>query len=326
MIGRIHLKRSLFSTIRKSAANISILLWLCFAASLPQGTAAQSPQVRTVTVVSEPKATVWIDGLRFGTTDESGRLSISSVTSGRHTVRVRANGFKDGSKAITAAQAGEIAIPLTKTTDEAELAFQQGEVFSTLDRQKSADAYLKAIKLRPGYTDAYIGLARVYQDGGKLEDAEKAIRDVRKIKPALPEASVIMGRIYKGWGEEEKAIAEFKRAIKEGRGTQPEAYTGLGLLHNDRAQASAGAGDFGQEAANYAEAAKNFSIAAKQLGGSPDAVVVYQLLGLVYERQKKNIEAIAVYQDFLRIFPNIPESTTVRSFIDQLQKQSKQPE
>lgn len=318
--------RAIAFTNRNSAIGILVLLWFCFAAVCPQGAAAQDTDVRSVTIVSEPNATVWIDGLRYGTTDTEGRLTVSSVVAGRHTIRVRANGFKDGSKAITAAQAGEIAIPLTKTTDEAELAFQQGEVFSTVDRQKAADAYLKAIKLRPGYTDAYIGLARVYQDGGKLEDAEKAIRDVRKTKPALPEASVIMGRIYKGWGEEEKAIAQFKRAIKEGRGIQPEAYTGLGLLYNDRAEASAGAGDFEQEAANYAEAAKNFSIAAKQLGGSPDAVVVYQLLGLVYERQKKNKEAIAVYQNFLRIFPNTPEATTVRSFIEQLRKQSNQPE
>jgi tetratricopeptide (TPR) repeat protein len=312
-------------TNRNSAIGILLSLWFCFAIVCPRAAVAQNAEVRSVTIVSEPNATVWIDGLRYGATDESGRLTVSSVVAGRHTIRVRANGFKDGSKVITAAQAGEIAIPLKKTTDEGELAFQQGEVLSTVDRAKAAEAYLKAIKLKPGYTDAYIGLARVYFDGGKLEDAEKVIRDVRKIKPALPETSVIMGRIYKGWGEEEKAIAEFKRAIKEGRGTQPEAYTGLGLLYNDRAEASAGAGDFEQEAANYAEAAKNFSIAAKQLGGSPDAVVVYQLLGLVYERQKKNTEAIAVYQDFLRIFPDIPESTTVRSFIEQLRKQSDQP-
>jgi len=300
--------------------------WLFFAAGCPPDAPAQNSQIRTITIVSEPKATVWIDGLRYGTTDETGRIVVSSVLSGRHNIRVRANGFKDGSKVITPVQSGEVRLPLVKTTDEAELAFQQGEVLSTVDREKAAEAYIRAIKLRPKYIDAHIGLARVYADGSKLENAEKTIRDLRKINPALPEAAAIMGRIYRDGGDEEKAIAEFKRAIREGRGVQPEAYTGLGILYKDRAEAAAGAGDFEQEAANYAEAAKNFSIAAKQLAGSPDAIVVYQLLGLIYERQNKKKEAIATYQNFLRIFPNIPESTTVRSFIDQLKKQSDQPE
>ncbi len=43
-------------------------------------------------------------------------------------------------------------------------------------------------------------------------------------------------------------------------------------------------------------------------------------LGLVYERQKKFADAIATYEEFLRIFPNSNEATAVRSFIVQLKK------
>lgn len=309
-------------TIRSSAIRIiTILACSCFAAIFPQNSPGQGSEIRSITIVSEPKAVVWIDDLRYGITDSAGKFTVSSVLAGRHTIRVRANGFKEASKPITAAQKGDIEIPLTKTTDEAELAFQEGETQSSIDREKAAAAYLKAVKLRPKFVDAYIGLARVYSDGGKLENAEKAIRDVRRIKPVLPESSAIMGRVYKDGGEEEKAIAEFNRAIKEGRGVQPEAYTGLGLLYKDRAEAHGGAAEYEQENASYNEAAKYFSAAAKQLGSSPDAMVVYQLLGLVYERQKKNKEAIATYQTFLRIFPDSPEATAVRSFIEQIKKQ-----
>ena len=49
--------------------------------------------------------------------------------------------------------------------------------------------------------------------------------------------------------------------------------------------------------------------------------MLYQLLGLVYERQKKFDEAIAVYNEFLRLFPNSNDAPTIQSFIDQIRKQ-----
>jgi tetratricopeptide (TPR) repeat protein len=48
---------------------------------------------------------------------------------------------------------------------------------------------------------------------------------------------------------------------------------------------------------------------------------LYQLLGLVYERQKKYNEAIAVYEEFLKLFPDSNDAPAVQSFIVQLKKQ-----
>ncbi|MFL6374933.1 MAG: tetratricopeptide repeat protein, partial [Pyrinomonadaceae bacterium] len=155
----------------------------------------------------------------------------------------------------------------------------------------------------------------------------KSIATARRLRPGYGEASAVEGRIAKDNDEEDKAIASFKRAITEGHAFQPEAYTGLGLLYKERAEKFGGAGDFTNEAANYAEAIKNLKPALKQLSGAPDAVVVYQLLGLIYERQKKYDDAIALYQEFLKVFPDLPESEAVRSFIIQIQKErAQQPE
>jgi ABC-type sugar transport system substrate-binding protein len=51
--------------------------------------------MRTITVVTEPKAIVWLDNIRYGATDENGRLEIKTVSKGQHTLRVRADGFKE---------------------------------------------------------------------------------------------------------------------------------------------------------------------------------------------------------------------------------------
>ncbi len=277
-----------------------------------------APRFRSIIVKTESDAVVWLDVVRFGKTDADGKLEIATLSTGVHTLRIRADGFKEKSQTLTAAQKGEVKIALVKTTDQAELAFQEAERLSATDREKAVDAYNRAIKLRPNYPEAYLSLARLLLDSGDFEGAGKAIASAKKLRPAYAEASAVFGRIYKESGEEAKAIAAYKRAITEGRGFQPEAYAGLGILYKEKAEGSGG--DFENENASYTESAKNLRASLKQLSGAPDAIVIYQLLGLIYERQKKYTDAIATYEEFLRIFPNSVEASAVRSFIVQLKK------
>ena len=284
------------------------------------GTGISQVKPTVLTIVSEPSAMVFIDDIRFGITDASGKLVVKNLGGARHIVRIRASGFKEASKTIASSQ-GDVTLSLVKTTDTAELAFQQAEQLLSRDRSAAADAYRNAIKLKPGYIAAYIGLARVSSDSGDSDGALKTLRDLKRVSPANAEASAVEGRIYKENGDEAKAIAAFKRSIAQGHGFQPEAYTGLGLLYTEKAEAAGGAGNFDDEAANYAEAAKDLTVALKQLSGAPDASILYQLLGLVYEKQKKFDDAIRVYNEFLQRFPDSNDATTVRSFIEQIKKQ-----
>ncbi|MEP7076099.1 MAG: tetratricopeptide repeat protein [Acidobacteriota bacterium] len=278
-------------------------------------------QTRSVTVASEPGAIVWIDDVRYGKTDATGGFSIKTVAPGVHTLRVSADGFKETTKTLTATQRGEIKLPLTRTDDKAELAYQEAERLASSDRDKAIDAYRQAISARLGYTRAYIGLSRALSENGDTDAALAAIRDLRKTAPRTAEASAVEGRIYKDLGDDAKAIASFKRAITEGRGFQPEAYTGLGLLYKERGDGYGGQGDTSKQATAYLEAAKDLRMGLKQLSGAPDTSVLYQLLGLVLEQQKKYAEAIALYQEFLRFYPDSSDAAAVQSFIVQLKKQ-----
>lgn len=299
---------------------------LTFVVLTSTGADAQVPKpLRPITVVTEPGATVWIDSVRYGTTDDKGRLEIASVLPGVRSLRVRAPGFAEVTRSLSAATRGEVTVKLVKTTDEAELAFQSAEAQTTIDREKAIAEYRRAIKLRPNYPDAYIGLTRAYSDRGDIEEAHKALQSAKRLRPANAEVSAVEGRVLKDGGEDEKAIAVFKRAIAQGKGFQPEAHTGLGLLYKDRAENAGGSGDFETESANYNESIKHFAVAVTQLGSAPDAIVVYQLLGLIYERQKRYKEAIALYEEFLRIFPNSSEAGAVESFIVQIKKQMREP-
>jgi tetratricopeptide (TPR) repeat protein len=279
---------------------------------------APSPAARIITITTEPKAVVWLDDVRYGAADDTGKITLRGIPAGVRRLRVRADGFKEISQNLLAAQKGDVKIALTKTGDEAELAFQQAE--SQKDKTKAIELYEKALRLRPKYPEANLGLARVLSEDGDNDKALKAIKAARAARPVYPEASAVEGRIYKSENDEEKAIASFKRAITEGKNFQPEAHTGLGLLYREKAESFASSGDFQNEKDYYILAAKQLTDAAAQLGGAPDAVTIYQLLGDSYERAKMYPDAVKVYEKFLRAFPDSSEADAVRSFIVQLKK------
>ena len=278
-------------------------------------------QTRTLTITTEPNAGVWLDDVLRGTSDENGKIVVKNVSAGKHILRVRADGFKEVSQNLLPAQKDDVKIVLFKTTDEAEFAFQQAEKIVATSKQTAKELYGKAIKLRPKFAEAHLGLARILLADSDVQGALEAVKNARKARLNYAEASAVEGRTYKVDEQEEKALASYKRAIAEGKGFQPEAYTGLALFYKEKAEAAGADGDFEGEQLFYAQSVKFFAPAISQLSGAPDAITVYQLFGLVYEKMKKYADAIAVYEEFLRVFPDTGEATAVRSFIVQLKKQ-----
>jgi len=278
-------------------------------AQRPRETTAPS-NARTVTVLSEPKAIVWIDEIRRGVTGDNGALSSLRLTPGTHTLRVRATGFKEVSMPITTLQRGEIAVHLVRTTDQSELAFQKAEDAreSARDepaRQSSVDLYRRAIKLRPAVAAAHIGLARVLLDLNDTNGALAEVEAARRARAVYPEASAVEGRIYRETGQTDEAIGAFNRAIREAHGFQPEAHVGIGRVYEDK-------GD-------YELAAREFKIAVDQLADTEP--IIYQLLGAAYEKTGSNRDAIAAYENYLRLAPNGSMAQAVRSIVEQLKTQ-----
>ncbi len=294
------------------------ILKLAIIALLVLPFAVRAQPTRVLTIVSEPDAYVWIDDVAYGKTGKDGKIRFRTFAVGTHKLRVRAVGFKEVTRNLLPSQKGEIRVELMKTTDEAELAFQKAEIET--DKERSVDLYKTAIRLRPAFPEAYIGLARQQANLGDSEEALKSVRAARRLRPGYALASAVEGRILKDASEFEKAIAAFKRSITEGRGIQPEAHTGLGLLYKDRAESAAAEGDTDAEVANYLLAAGELRKAAQQLSGAPDAIVIYQMLGDCYERADKWSDAIKVYEEFLAIFPDANEAEMFRSFIVQARK------
>jgi tetratricopeptide (TPR) repeat protein len=298
--------------LRVGAIALSVLAFASVALAQPQRRARTvSPPntntARTLTILAEPNAIVWIDEIRRGTTDGGGRLSQIKVSAGAHNLRVRANGFKESSVPVTAAQRGEIRVRLVRTTDEAELAFQQAETARDAakdeeSRQKAVDLYRRTLRLRPGFPAAHVGLARVLLDLNDINGALAEIESARRDRAVYAEASAVEGRIYREAGQTDEAIGSFNRSIRESHGFQPEAHVGIGRVYEDQGQ--------------YDLAAREFQIAINQL--SDTEPIIYQLLGAAYEKSGHNQEAIAAYEGYLRLAPNGSLAPAVRSILEQL--------
>jgi tetratricopeptide (TPR) repeat protein len=266
------------------------------------------PRQSSVTVQTEPNAIIWIDEIRRGATDASGKLDLKNISPGRHVLRVRASGFKETSLPMIPGRRA-ITVKLVRSNDKAELLFQQAEearekAKDDNARQNAAELYRQTLQLRPYFPAAHVGLARVLLDLNQFQQALGEIEEARRTRPAYAEASAVEGRIHREAAFTDDAVASFRRAIREGKGFQPEAHVGLARVLEEKGQ--------------YPEAIAEFRKAIAQLSDSEP--VIYQLLGAAYEKQQNFKEAIVAYEKYLALAPSGSLAPAIRSIIDQLRR------
>jgi tetratricopeptide (TPR) repeat protein len=297
---------------KTSKSVVTLLIILTF--SVIGSAFTQTPSVTSnrplLTIHTEPHAIVWIDEVRRGVTGDDGTLRIPLPVAGRHIVKVRAAGFREASVPWLLRRR-ELSVKLIKTTDAAELKFQEAETArdqakDEASRRQAADLYREALRLRPIFPAAHVGLARVLMDLNDHQNALAEIAAARRSRPVYPEASAVEGRIYREAAFDDEAIRSFRRAIQEGRGFQPEAHVGLARVLEEK----------GDNAAAIAEYRK----AIDQLSDSEP--IIYQLLGAAYEQGQKYKEAVSAYEKYLELAPNGSLAPAVRSIIDQLRRQA----
>lgn len=272
-------------------------------------TQARTP-AGVVNLSTQPGASVWVDEVRRGTADAEGKLQLK-LAPGRHSLRVRAGGFAERALALLPTQRGAVSVVLTKTTDEAELAFQQAEG----EREKgnnaqAVESYRRALKLRPRYAAAHLGLARALESQEEFDAALEELAAARRDRPGYAEASAVEGRIMRSLADYDGALNSYRRAIREAKGFQPEAYTGMGIVHEDKGRNE--------------EAAEAFRKAISQL--SDTEPILYELLGRNLERLERWKEAVAAYEKYLELVPTGAHASAINSIIDQLRKQAAEAE
>jgi tetratricopeptide (TPR) repeat protein len=285
---------------------------LCFEASAQKRTTQRrvpaSAPVSSLTITTAPNAIIWIDEIRRGQTDASGKLEIKKLAAGTHSLRVRAMGFKESTTRLLPGKRN-VSLRLLPTSDQAELLFQQAEAAreqakDDQSRRKAEDLFNEALKIRPSFPAAHLGLARVLLDLNEYQKGLSEIDAARRGRPVYAEASAVEGRLNREAAFIAEAINSFRRSIREAKGFQPEAHVGLARVFEDKGQ--------------YAEAIAEYRKAIDQLSDSEP--VIYQLLGAAYEKQQNYKDAVAAYEKYLELAPKGSLAPAIRSIIDQLRR------
>jgi tetratricopeptide (TPR) repeat protein len=274
-----------------------------------KSSAATSP-AGAVTISTRPGAVVWVDEVRRGAADAEGKLSLR-LAPGRHALRVRAKGFAERTLALLPAQRGALTVALTQAADEAESLFQQAEEA----REKGGNAaavelYRQALRLRPRFAAAHLGLARALESQENFDEALEELQAARRDRPVYPESWAVEGRIQRSLADHEAALEAYRRALREARGFQPEAYAGMGIVHEDKGR--------------HEEAVEAFRKAVAQL--SDTEPILYELLARNLEKLERWKEAVAAYEKYLELAPQGAHASAVNSIIDQLRKQAAEAE
>lgn len=280
------------------------------ATAKPPSKTAAKPSSNLLKISTRPGALVWVDEVRRGAADAEGKLQLK-LTPGRHSLRVRAKGFAERTLALLPTQRGALNVALTPTTDEAELAFQQAEESREKGRNAAAvESYRQALKLRPRFPAAHVGLARALEAQGQTDEALEELKAARADRPVYPEAWAVEGRIQRSLADYDAALSAYARALREARGFQPEAHTGAGLVY--------------EEQGRHEEAAASFRKAVAQL--SDTEPVLYELLARNLEKLQRWKEAVAAYEKYLELAPQGAHASAINSIIDQLRQQAAESE
>jgi tetratricopeptide (TPR) repeat protein len=139
----------------------------------------------------------------------------------------------------------------------------------------AVEYFLRAIRLKPNYTDPHLNLGSAYTEIGRTEAAELQLRAAVALSPLNTRAHNELGKLYLGAGRLSEAEEQFRRSVE----SEPNvvAYDSLGDIYARRGQSDKSEEAFGRAvalesfdshghfglAALYAASGRN-SLAARQ--------------------------------------------------------------
>jgi len=169
----------------------------------------------------------------------------------------------------------------------AEVFFQRGHVDEAIAQ------YQKAIEMNPLSTWAYNGLGLVLVQKGQVDDAIKQYQKALEIDPGFALAHNNLGVALFQNGQVADAITHYQKAL-EIDPTVPQAHTNLGLALAQTGVAFLQQGDVDKAITQFHEALKN----------DPAIVQAHSDLGIAFAQKGQADEALAQFQEALRLRPD----------------------
>ena len=150
-----------------------------------------------------------------------------------HVLALALDGQQKFAEAVTSYQNALKCQPEKFNQSSPDLQFNLGIALTHLNRlDEAANAYLQAIRIQPGYFEAYGNLGTILQRQGKLEDAIESYQKGLNINPQDARGHFNLGTALRDKGTLEAAITSYKKAIQL-FADYTDAYNNLGETLRD---------------------------------------------------------------------------------------------
>jgi predicted O-linked N-acetylglucosamine transferase (SPINDLY family) len=189
---------------------------------------------------------------------------------------------------------------------------------------EAADACREAIRLKPGFAEAYYNLGIVMKSAGRLHEAIAAYREAIRLKPKSAEVHNNLGNVLKDAGRIDEAISTYEEALRVNP-SHASAHNNLGVALTGKGQGLKAIAAYQRAIElkpDYADAHYNLGLALQHAGHTGEAIasyrraiqfnprcaVAYNNIGNMLVRIGQIDEALASYREAVRIEPGFVEA------------------
>jgi predicted Zn finger-like uncharacterized protein len=167
---------------------------------------------------------------------------------------------------------------------------------------EALEAWKQAVKLDPGYADAWEAMGQVYLDAGRYKDATAAFEAALKADPARAGVHALIGDAQSQAGRWNQAIASYGAALKADPNL-PGVYYRLGRAHSEMGQYDKAIGFY-----------------QRGLASKPDDAQGWYHLGYALKERGKKREAVDAFKNYLAKAPDAKDKKDIEDEIYYLSK------
>jgi tetratricopeptide (TPR) repeat protein len=266
-------------------------------------------------------------------TDRTGKFSFPGLSPAQYLVTAHAAGFKDTQQIVdlqaassdyiifrltedrstpTRKETGSAAVVNANVPPEAQKEFDAGRAALVDDDAAGSILHFeKAVEIYPVFLEAQLALGTALMDVQKWSEAERALRQALEIDPKTANALFALGEIY----FRQSKNAEAETAFQQGLVLAPRsarAHLTLAQVYWQIASANK----------NQKEVSLNLENSYREVKQAvdldPQLADAHVLKGNLLLRAQRGNEALAEFEEYLRLDPKGPRAATVRGLIKRI--------
>lgn len=271
-------------------------------------------------------------------TDSSGKFQFSSLPPAQYLVRVRQSGYRDAQQTVdmTTSSNGLVFLQLLRDASSSSTISKPGTIDANVpaaaqkefDKGVSALAeggkektslavkcFEKAVSLYPKFVDARFRLGTAYMDLGEWDKAEHALLATIEVDANASNAFFALSEIYL----QQNKIADAEQVLVKGLAMQDQSYFGhLNLARVYWTKAN----ETKDPAQTKPALEKSYEEVKRALTLKPDLAGAHLLKGNLLLRAGRAADAVAEFNEYLRLEPSGTFANQTRTLIEKINRQT----